>query len=70
MNLQVANFLTCKCVLTYPTIEVSPIYCHVCASSTNGCAFVYFTMQHCIEYSSALSLFQAQDVQKQAWKLW
>ena len=67
MNLQVANFQICKHVFTYPAIEVSHMsgmYCHVCASSTS--AFVYFTIQHCIEYSSASSLFQAQDVQKQA----
>ena len=36
-----------------------------CASS-HGCAFVDFIVQHCIENSSAVSLFQAQDVQKQA----
>ena len=43
-------------------VHVSGIHCHVWASSTSGCAFVYFTVQYCIEYSSTVSLFQAQDV--------
>ena len=44
------------------------MHCHLHASTTSGCALVYFTVQHCVEYSSAVSLFQIQDVQKQAWK--
>ena len=40
--------------------------CVLCASSTSGCAFVHFTVQYCLEYSSTVSLFQAQDVRKQA----
>ena len=36
------------------------VYCHVRASSTSGCAFVYFTVQYCIEYSSTVSLFPAR----------
>ena len=28
--------------------------------------FVYFAVQYCVEYSRAVSLFQAQDVWKQA----
>ena len=47
---------------------VSGVHCHVRASSTSGCAFVYFTVQYCIEYGSTVSLFQAQDVQKQVSK--
>ena len=35
------------------------------ASSTSGRAFVYFTVQYGAEYDSTVSLFQAQDVQKQ-----
>ena len=46
--------------------ELVHAHCHVCASSRGGCAFVYFTVQFCMEYSSTVSLFQAQDVQKQA----
>ena len=34
----------------------------------SGCAFVYFTAQHCTEYRSTASLFQVQDAQKQAWE--
>ena len=36
----------------------------MCATLTSGCAFVYFTVQYCREYSSTVSLFQAQDVWK------
>ena len=43
-------------------VHVSCVHCHVYESSTSGCAFVYFTVQDCIEYSSTVSLFQAQDV--------
>ena len=47
-------------------VHVSVVHCHMRASSASGCAFVYFTVQYYIEYSSTESLFQAQDVQKQA----
>ena len=50
-------------------IHVSGVHCPVRASSTSGCAFVYFLVQYCIEYSSTVSLFQAQDVQKQEYYL-
>ena len=43
-------------------VHLSGVHCHVRASSTSGCVFVYFTVQYCIEYSSRVSLFQAQDV--------
>ena len=46
-------------------VQVSGVHYQVCASSTNGCAFMYFTVQYCIEYSSTVSLFQAQDAWKQ-----
>ena len=51
-------------------VHVSGVCCHVHASSACGCAHVHFSVQSCTEDSSALSLFQAQDVQKQAWKQW
>ena len=41
--------------------NMSGVRCHVHASSTSGCALVYCTVQCCIEYSSTVSLFQAQD---------
>ena len=47
-------------------VHETGIRCHVRAPSRSDCAFVYFTVQHCIEYSSTVSLFQAQDVWKQA----
>ena len=46
-------------------VHVSGEHCYVHASSTSVCAFVYFIVQYCIEYSGTISLFQAQDVQKQ-----
>ena len=36
----------------------------MCVSSTSGCAGVHFTVHDCIEYSSTVSLSQAQDVRK------
>ena len=53
-------------VLSCKLVHASGIHCHMLASSTCGCAFVYFTVYYCIEYSSTVSLFQAQDVQKEA----
>ena len=54
--------------------ELVHAHCHARASSRDGCAFVYFTVQYCIEYSRTVSSFQAQDVQKQAqkqqWRSW
>ena len=47
-------------------VHVSGVHCHMRASSTSGCAFVYFTVQCCIECSSTVSLFQAQDVKRKS----
>ena len=52
-------------VQSHVLVHACDAHCHMCASS-RGCAFVGFIVQHCIENSSAVSLFQAQDVQKQA----
>ena len=60
-SLELSKMRTCVRVSNH----VSGVHCHVHAFSTSGCAFVYFTVQYCIEYSSTISLFQAQDVQKQ-----
>ena len=43
-------------------VHMSGVHYHMRASSTSGCAFVYFIVQYCTEYSSTVSLFQAQDV--------
>ena len=41
-------------------VHMSGIHCHVCASSTTGCSFLYLTMQYCIEYSSIGSFSQSR----------
>ena len=56
----------CLHVQSRKLVHESGVHCHVRASSTSGCAFMYFTVQYCIEDSSTVSLFQAQDVRKQA----
>ena len=63
-----SNFKDANTVFACPImlVHISGVHCHVHASSTSGCAFLYFTVQYCIEYSSTVSLFQAQDFQKQA----
>ena len=43
-------------------IHMSEVHCHLHASPTNGCVFVYFAVQSCIEHRSRVSLFQAKDV--------
>jgi len=40
---------------------MSDIHCHVHASSTSGYAFVHFTVQYGIDYSSTVPLFQVQE---------
>ena len=44
---------------------MSSIHCHVHASFTSGGVFMSFIAQYCVEYSTAASLFQVQNVQKQ-----
>ena len=48
------------------SVHESDVHWHVCAPSTSVNTFVYFIVQHCPEYSSVVSLFQAHDVWKQA----
>lgn len=43
-------------------VHVPGIHCHM---STSGCAFVYFTVLCCIEYSSTVSSFQARSARGQ-----
>ena len=52
----------CSHVQSCKLVHESGVHCHVHASSTSGCAFVYFTVRYCIEHSSTVSLFQAQNV--------
>lgn len=63
---------TCDCVNMHlyvrscKLIHMSGVHHHVPASSTSDCAFLYFIVQcYFEEYGSAVSSFQAQDVQKQ-----
>ena len=61
INLQVANFQRSECVFACPItklVHMSGVHCHMSASSTSDRAVC--------KYSSTASLFQAQDVQKQA----
>ena len=61
------NLQVCSRVQSSKLVHI--VYCTlscVCILYKWFCAFVYFTAQYCIEYSSTVSLFQAQDVQKQA----
>ena len=69
MNLQVGNFPRCECL--HFQSKLSQVTSHVWHTLSCACvlyvhACVYYTVQSCIEDSSAVSLFQAQDVQKQA----
>ena len=44
-------------------VHVSGAHGHMLVCITcSGCGFVYFTVQYYKEYSSTVSLFQAQDV--------
>ena len=43
-------------------VHVAGVHGHMRASSISACAFVYFTLQYCMQYSSTVSLFQAQEV--------
>ena len=59
-NVQVVN--THSHVKSRKCVHVSGIHCHMRASSASGCAFVNLTVQRYTDYSSTVSLFQAQDV--------
>ena len=49
MNLQVVNFWRYECAFTYliMLVHMPGIYCHIHASFTRGCAFVFFAVEHC-----------------------
>ena len=60
-SLQVGNLQRAKhefACQSCKLVNMSGVHCHGCASSTNGCAFVYFTVQYGIEHSSTVSLFK------------
>ena len=72
MNHQVVNFQRCECVFTCPIMWVSWHVWHtlscVCILCKWLCSCVLY-LQSGIEYSSAVSLFQAQNLchQRQVW---
>ena len=49
-------------VQSHKLVYKSGVHFHMCVSSTSGCALVCLTVQCYIEYSSTVSVFQAQDV--------
>ena len=57
----------CSHVQSRKLVHMCCVHCHVHAPSTSGCAFVYFTVQYCIEYSSTVSLFQARSARGLHW---
>ena len=46
---------TCVCMSNHMLAHMFGIHCHMCASFTTGCTFVYFTVQYYIEYSIFIS---------------
>ena len=36
-------------VQLHKLVHVSGVYCHMCVSSTSGCAFVYFTVLYRVQ---------------------
>ena len=55
VNLPVVTFQrlqTRVCMSSHVSYFTSGIHCHVCASSTSGCAFVNVTVQDCMQCSS------------------
>ena len=42
----------CSHVQLCKLVHVSGVCCHMHGSFISGCAFVYFTIQYCIEYTS------------------
>ena len=55
-------------VQSYKLVHLSHVHCHVCVFFTSGYVFMHFIVQYYIQYSSSVSLLQAQDVQKQVQK--
>ena len=60
------DVIVCSCVHSQKLVHLSGVLYPVSTPSTSGCTFMYFTVLYCVEYSSSLSLLQAQNVQKQA----
>ena len=63
---KLSKMRTCTCMSNHMLVHMSGMHCHVCILYKGLCLCI---LLYCIEYSSMVSLFQAQNVQKQAWKL-
>ena len=48
-SFELSEMWTCFPVSSHE-VHLSSMHCHTRASSAGGCAFVYFTVQYCIEY--------------------
>ena len=51
-NFHAVNFqrcITCSHAQPCELAQGSGVHCHTCASSTRGCAFVYFTVLHRVQ---------------------
>ena len=51
-NLQVVSFKeanVCSHVQAHKLVHVSGVHCHVCASSTSNCGFIYFTVLYKVQ---------------------
>ena len=57
-SLQVANFQRWQCALACPVklVHMSGVHCHMRASSTSGCVFVYFTVLYRVQYRTLYSI--------------
>ena len=54
----------CSHVPSRKLVHVSGVHCHVHASSTSGCAFVYFTVQSTVKNKVAQYLYFKLDLQE------
>ena len=54
-SFKLSNMWTCIPMSNHiKLVHVSGVHCHMHASSTNGCAFVYFAVQYFIKYSGTV----------------
>ena len=65
MNVQGADFQRCESVFTRPTCELVPVFgVHDRPASLRVVLLLCILLRSCIEHSSTVSLFQAQEVWK------
>ena len=53
-------------VQSHELVHLSGLHCHMRASSTSGCAFVYFIVQYCIDYSIFLPSLGGPEASEKA----